>query len=190
MGKVIRENNLGNLENQPLISEKDTTFTIHLDSSESNVYILISFTDIISILCGIVGRRQRQEKMLRGRYRRAVREVAVSVSFCVPHGFIPFSRRFIHTPSLAHSVIVTLALSHSFHPFLFSSSPFHPRSICLRPTSRALYSSPSPHLHSTPFTVFLASSADVLFNLTLFCLFFLFPVFMIINSFSSKTVWT
>lgn len=86
------------------------------------------------------GRRQRRRES--ERYRR----------FCVPHGFIPFFRPFIHTPSLAHSVIVTLAPSLIlFTPFLFSSSPVHPRSIRLRPSSRAHRSPRSPHLSFNSF---------------------------------------
>lgn len=88
------------------------------------------------------------------RDRRTVREVAVSVSFCVPHGFIPFCRPFIHTPSLAHSVIVMLALSHSFHPFSFSAPRLFTLVLFVSvPPSRAHHSSPSSHLRSTLLTL-------------------------------------
>lgn len=59
---------------------------------------------------------------------------------------------------------LTLSLSCPRSLFLFTLFSiwlfclFHPRSICLRPSSRALHSSPSPHLRSAPFTLSFLSS--------------------------------
>lgn len=100
----------------------------------------------------------------------AAGEVAASVSFCVPHGFIPFCRPFIHTPSLAHSVIVMPALSHSSHPFLLSALRLFTLALFFSPPRRplepSLLSLPSPHLCSTPLTSSLPPS--------LLCLCFIF----------------
>lgn len=114
-------------------------------------------------------KRQEVEKENDGaregeRYRHRVREVAVSVCFCVPHGFIPFCLPFIHNPSLAHTVMLTL--SRSFHPFLFSSSPFSPP--CYLSLSflscPSLFSLPSPSFNSAYFVLsFLLSFVPVLY---------------------------
>lgn len=81
--------------------------------------------------------------------------------------WIPAFLSAFHSHSLARSLCHCHArsLSHSLHPFLFSSSPSHPRSICLPPSLP-----PSPSLLSlrSPFVQLLfLSSAWVFFALVL-----------------------
>lgn len=69
--------------------------------------------------------------------------------------------------SLARSIIVALTRSHSFHTFLCGSSPFHPGSVCLRPSSLRLILLLFSHLHSAPLcAVCSLSGCRLLFHLS------------------------
>lgn len=46
----------------------------------------------------------------------------------------PFLSAFSFTLPRSRSLSLSCMHSHSFHPFLLGFSPFHPRSICLRPS--------------------------------------------------------
>ena len=101
------------------------------------------------------GCRQRQKKMAR---ERRVRGGSVCLLLCSTW-IHPFLSAF-HSHSLARS----LCHCHARALFLFTLFSirllrlFHPRSICLCPSSRALHSTPSPHLRSAPFTLSFLSS--------------------------------
>lgn len=78
---------------------------------------------------------ERRKRRKRVRDRHTVREVAVSVFFCVPLEFIPFCQRFIHTCSLTLSLLCShfLILFTLFFlaPCLFTLALFflHPSSL-------------------------------------------------------------
>lgn len=63
--------------------------------------------------------------------------------------------------------IVVLTLFHSFHTFLRGSSPFHPGSVCLRPSSLRIILLLFSHLHSAPLCAFCSlSGCHLLFHFT------------------------